>query len=62
MGHSHWTLIYLLLPPHHVTPLHWAAGKGYVDIVQYLIQKEADINIKANDGVSERDCILLAMD
>ena len=34
------------------TPLHIAAGKGYTDTTESLVAKEADINIKDNDGVS----------
>ena len=45
-----------------MTPLHVAAKKGEsLDIVEYLIDKGADINIKDYNGVSESihttDCI-----
>ena len=37
-----------------MTPLHVAAEKGEsLDIVKYLIDKGADINIKDDNGVSE---------
>ena len=37
-----------------MTPLHVAAEKGdRLDIVKYLISKEADINITDDNGVSE---------
>ena len=37
-----------------MTPLHVAAEKReYLDIVEYLIDKGADINIKDGNGVSE---------
>ena len=37
-----------------MTPLHVAAEKGEsLDIVEYLISKEADINITDDNGVSE---------
>ena len=37
-----------------MTPLHVAAKKGEsLDIVEYLIDKEANINIKDYNGVSE---------
>ena len=39
--------------PHQMTPLHWAAEKGHVDTVQYLVWIGANINIKADEGVSE---------
>ena len=41
-----------------MTPLHWAAGQGHVDTVQYLIDKGADINIKDVDEV-RLDCGLV---
>ena len=34
------------------TPLHVAVEVGYTDIVKYLVDKEADINIRENGGVS----------
>eukprot|EP00088_Acartia_fossae_P008522 TRINITY_DN14072_c0_g1_i3.p1 TRINITY_DN14072_c0_g1~~TRINITY_DN14072_c0_g1_i3.p1 ORF type:complete len:189 (-),score=27.59 TRINITY_DN14072_c0_g1_i3:91-657(-) len=35
-----------------MTALHWAAVKGHLDIVQYLIQNKADIDVK-NDKAGE---------
>ena len=37
--------------PHQFTPLHWAALNGHVEIVQVLINKGTDTNIKDDDGV-----------
>ena len=34
------------------TPLHVAVEEGYADIVKNLVDKEADINIRENGGVS----------
>ena len=43
--------------PHQETPLHWAARARDVDIVRYLVDKGADINIKDDTlGVSEQEC------
>ena len=39
--------------PHQHTPLHVAAEAGHVDIVRYLVEKNADPNIKDERGVSE---------
>ena len=36
-----------------MTPLHVAAANGHFEeIVGYLVEKEATINVKDNDGVS----------
>ena len=35
---------------HHMTALVWAAGRGYLDVVQLLLQHGAKVNI--NDKVS----------
>ena len=35
-----------------MTPLHVAAERGYIKIVDYLVKEEADINIQEKDGVS----------
>ena len=43
-----------------MTPLHVAAERGHSEIVKYLSDKEADINIKDDGGVSETtDWILI---
>ena len=34
-----------------MTTLHVAAERGYLKIVEYLVGKEADINIQDNNGV-----------
>ena len=51
--------------PHQSTPLHKAADKGLVHVVRCLVEQGADINIKDNDGVSEReytaDCKLVLL-
>ena len=51
--------------PHQSTPLHEAARKGHVDIVRYLVEQGADINIKDEDEVSEQeytaDCKLVLL-
>ena len=54
--HSWWKDLFL--SPRQMTPLHWAAGQGHVDTVQYLIDKGADINIKDVDEV-RLDCGLV---
>ena len=41
------------------TPLHTAAKQGQQNMVEYLIGKEASINIKDNDGVSACRLVLL---
>ena len=42
-----------LLSPHQMSPLHWAADKGHLNTVRCLVEKEAEVNSKAKDGVSE---------
>ena len=39
-----------------MTPLHVAAERGYVKIVDYLVGKGADIGIKDENGVIICDC------
>ena len=51
--------ICLFLSLHQWTPLHLAAGKGHKDTVLYLVQKEAEINIK--DGYSVSECTSCVM-
>ena len=42
-----------------MTPLHVAAEKGdRLDIVEYLISKEADINITDDNGVSKTTLVI----
>ena len=38
---------------HQCTPLLWAVLGGHVDIVMYLVEQGADINIKEDGGVGE---------
>ena len=38
-----------------MTPLHSAARRGDVDMARYLVQQGANINIKDENEVSERD-------
>ena len=45
-----------LISPHQETPLHKAAYRWAIDIVQYLTDNGAGINIRSNSGVSEGDC------
>ena len=52
---------FFIYSPYQRTPLHIAAREGHVDIVRYLVDKDADPNIKDEDGVSEceytADCL-----
>ena len=58
-------LAFFIYSPHQETVLHWAAGRGDVDVVRDLIDKDADPNIKDKHGVSEReytaDCKLVLL-
>ena len=46
--------LYLIYSPHQWTPLLCAAIAGHVDIVRYLVDKGADLNIKDKEyGVSD---------
>ena len=45
-----------LLSPHQMSPLHWAADKGHLNTVRCLVEKGAEVNSKAKDGVSEQNC------
>jgi ankyrin repeat protein len=38
-----------------VTPLHWAARKGYKEVVELLIAKGADLNAKTKNGNTALD-------
>jgi ankyrin repeat protein len=35
---------------HGMTPLHWAAQEGYVDMAELLIAKGAAVNAKDDEG------------
>ena len=56
---------FLIYSPHQSTPLHKAAYEGHVHVVRCLVEQSADINIKDEDGVSEReytaDCKLVLL-
>ena len=38
-----------------MTPLHCAAPHGHMDIVRYLVEQGADLNIKDGNKVSEQE-------
>jgi len=40
------------------TPLHWAAARGLVDIIELLLGKDADPLVKDGDGEMPRDIAL----
>ena len=46
---------FFIYSPHQRTPLHSAAEAGHVDIARYLVEQGADLNIKDEIGVSERE-------
>ena len=46
----------LFFPLHQVTALHLAAEEGHKHTVQYLVEKEADINIRDDNGVHLNIC------
>ena len=46
-GHSY------VLSPHQWSPLHWAADGGHVNVVKFLVEKEANLHSEDDDGVSE---------
>ena len=35
---------------HGLTPLHWAAGMGHADMVEWLLANRAEINVKSSNG------------
>ena len=45
--------IIFVLSPHQMSPLHLAADKGHLDIVNYLIMMGAQVDSKDVRGVSE---------
>ena len=49
---SLYSTLHLCFLLHQSTPLHWAAGRGLKDTVQYLVQNKANIAIENQDGVS----------
>ena len=49
-------LIFIVSSLYQMTPLHVAAERGYVKIVDYLVGKGADIDIKDENGVIICDC------
>ena len=57
--------LYLVYSSHQGTPLRFATREGHVDIVRYLVDKDADPNIKDKDGVSDQeytaDCKLVLL-
>ena len=42
----------LLISLHQMTPLHVAVKKARTEVVKFLVDKEADINIKDGNGVN----------
>ena len=46
-GHHHF------LSPPQMSPLHWAAEEGHVNIVKFLVEKGANLHSEDEDGVSE---------
>ena len=46
-------LMMLYVSPHQKSPLSEAASIGNIDILRYLADKGADVNIKNDSGVSE---------
>lgn len=41
------------------TPIHLAVVKDHVEMVKYLLDKGADLNIRAETGLSAIDCGML---
>ena len=50
---------------HQLTPLHFAAEAGHVDIARCLVENDAHLNIKDENGVGEQgytaDCKLVLL-
>ena len=55
--YGNWTFIVdhviFVLSHHQISPLHWAADGGHVNIVMCLIEKGAEVNSQDEFGVSE---------
>ena len=45
-------LTFVISSLYQMTPLHIAAERGFVKIVDYLVRRGADIDIKDEDGVT----------
>ena len=45
-----------VMSPPQMSPLHWAADSGHVNIVKCLVEKGANLHSKDGYGVSEWDC------
>ena len=62
---SNWTIIVdhviFVLSPHQMSPLHWAADGGHVNIVMCLIEKGAEVNSQDEFRVSD-ETVLLTVD
>ena len=39
--------------PSQLSPLHAAVGYNHLDAVKYLVEHEANVNIRNNEGVSK---------
>ena len=50
--HLKCTLAWFTVLFHQMTPLHLAAERGRFQMVGYLVDQKADINVKDKDGVS----------
>ena len=46
---------FLFHSPCQETPLHWAVREGQLDIVRYFVEQDANVIIKDENGVSERE-------
>ena len=46
-----WLALWSLSSLHQITPLHVAAERGHPRIVEYLVDKGADIDIQDKNGV-----------
>ena len=48
---SFFVRIFFMFILRQVSPLHMAAKRGHVNVVRYLVDKEADINVENSDQV-----------